>query len=79
MREQKEWSTKEQKLIKEKEALRSELEVASRVLQNSRGREGKKGEGRDAVWLGAGIVMVEYTTMAGLVRGGGGFYIVLYS
>ena len=45
MREQEEWSTKEQELVKEKEALRSELEVARSALQSSGRSDGREGEG----------------------------------
>ena len=41
VREQEEWTTKEQELSKEKEALRSELDVARSVLQSSGGSDGR--------------------------------------
>ena len=55
VREQEEWATKEQELSKEKEALKSELEVARSVLQSSGGSDGRKEEG----WK----VLVEFTTL----------------
>ena len=57
VREQEEWTTKEQELNKEKEALRSELEVARSVLQSSGGSDGRKEEG----WR----VEVEFATLTG--------------
>ena len=45
VREEEEWTTKEQELSKEKEALRSELEVARSVLQSSGGSHGRKEKG----------------------------------
>ena len=47
VREQEEWSTKEEELAKEKEALQNELEVVRSGLQSSRGSDGREGEGRE--------------------------------
>ena len=41
VREQEKWTTKEQEMIKEKEALRRELGVAKSVQRSSGGSEGR--------------------------------------